>query len=172
MADTTQQITVNWRPGQISIRRGTPMDANGNIANNGNAAGIVTADVQRPEKATILTAGTWDEVSGYGGYALTDSCKRALPEIRFVGMGGEPRPVSTLPPPAAASAGKTPTVNTGGTAYENKAAPTATTEKAGVVRQAAAVEDSEEETSPTTEEFNGLLDALREAGIMAESPEE
>lgn len=37
-----------------------------------------------------------------------------------------------------------------------------------VMHQAAALPDSEQDTAPTTAEFNALLDALRDAGIMAE----
>ena len=44
--------------------------------------------------------------------------------------------------------------------------PAATTTKAGVVKQGAAVADAAS-TAPTAAEFKALLDSLREAGIIA-----
>lgn len=171
MPNTEVQVTVNWKPGQVLIRRGTPIDQYGNIANDAGAYGIVKSDAERPEKATVITAGTWDEETGYGGYALTDDCKRALAAISFTGSDGERRPVRTLPTPQEANAGEQAAVNAEGNAYETKAPeelPEATTETAGIVKMAAAVSDSEETNYPTVAEFNGLLAALRAAGIMAE----
>lgn len=46
--------------------------------------------------------------------------------------------------------------------------PTATTSKAGVVKQGAAVADAAS-TAPTAAEFKALLDSLRTAGIIATS---
>lgn len=48
--------------------------------------------------------------------------------------------------------------------------PVATTEAAGVVKQAAAVADAA--STPTKAEFNALLAALRAAGIIAPNAEE
>jgi hypothetical protein len=47
--------------------------------------------------------------------------------------------------------------------------PVATTEAAGVVKQAAAVADAA--STPTKAEFNALLAALRAAGIIAPNAE-
>lgn len=65
--------------------------------------------------------------------------------------------------------GKAPTTHTHTASQitDLPAAPgNATTSKAGLVKQAAAVEDAAGET-PTKAEFNALLAALREAGIVA-----
>ena len=52
-----------------------------------------------------------------------------------------------------------------GVASASQAVPAATTQAAGVVKQAAAVSDLS--GAPTQGDFNGLLAALRAAGLMA-----
>lgn len=148
MANTTATVNVAWRRGQSLIAAGTPLDSAGNIANNSDAYGIVAEDLNVPNRtATVITAGEWDEDYGYSrsGIALSDEAKIALSSITF-----KHPPVVYLTP---------------------EDVKPATTEKAGVVKMAASVADSEEETAPTTAEFNGLLAALRTSGAL-ETPEE
>lgn len=114
---TTTTKAINWQAGQNIVKRGTPIDADGNVSNTSAAIGIVAEDVERPNSATVLTAGEWDEVTNYNGITLSDDCKRALAAIVFVGAEGELRPVSTLPAPALDDAEKVPAVNEYGTAY-------------------------------------------------------
>lgn len=52
-----------------------------------------------------------------------------------------------------------------GVASASQPVPAATTQAAGVVKQAAAVSDLS--STPTQGDFNGLLAALRAAGLMA-----
>lgn len=78
---TTITKAIAWKAGQNIVRRGTPIDADGNIANNKTAIGIVIENVERPNSATVLTAGEWDEVTNYSGITLSDDCKRALANI-------------------------------------------------------------------------------------------
>lgn len=113
-----ETIAINWKPFQNKILRGTPINAAGEIANNGTAIGIVSEDTDRPNAAPYITSGEWDEEINYCGFSLTDECKRALPAINFVGTDGERHPVSTLPEPTLAAAGKVGAVNEDGTAYE------------------------------------------------------
>lgn len=147
MANTTTTISIAWS-GRMFIKAGTPIDANSKFANDGTAVGIVAQDVIRgAPTATVITAGKWNEdySASNAGIRLTDACKRALSAITFVDDDG-----TELNPPELIG--------------------NATTEKAGVVKMAASVADSDEETSPTTAEFNALLASLRTAGILAPVP--
>ena len=143
MANTTASVTVTWKTGRSVLYAGTPLDQYGNIANDSSAYGILAEDLYLPDRsATVITAGEWTENPACG-ILLSDACKEALSGIEFT-------------PPVIEYVKKT---------------DMATTEEAGIVKMAEAVPDSEEETSPTTEEFNALLSALRTAGIL-ETPED
>ena len=159
MANTTANVTVKWRPGQSILYAGTPLDQYGSIANNSSAYGILAEDIQMPDKtAAVINAGDWDEdISRSNGIPLSDEAKSALNSITFT--GGTPEYVTPGSLSAALSG------------YVRKT-DAATTEAAGVVKMAEAVGDSEEESSPTTAEFNGLLGSLRTAGILETEEEQ
>lgn len=141
MANTTTTKTVAWTHGINVIRAGTPLDTNGKPVMDDTAVGIVAEDLHMPDKtATVITAGEWDESVNAAWFHISDAVKLALPDITFT------------PPPAVPLS-----------AYVLKT-DLATTENAGVVLQAEAVADAAD--TPTAEEFNGLLDALRDAGII------
>ena len=147
MANTTATVKITWGYSESLLRKGTPLGSDGEIANDANAYGILAEDIHLPDRdATVITAGEWDEDEGYlmCGIALTDEAKEALNGITFK------HPVH----------------------HYVEAGDTATTEKAGLVKMAEAVPDSEEDDYPTAEEFNDLLAKLRSAGILAETPEE
>lgn len=150
MANTTTTKTVSWKNGLSIIHAGTPLDTNGKVVMDNTAVGIVAEDVQMPDKtATVITAGEWDESVNAPYFHITDEVKLTLSDITFT------------PPPAVPLS-----------AYVLKT-DLATTEAAGVVLQAEAVEDLTD--APTAEDFNGLLGALRDAGIVnvpEEDPEE
>lgn len=154
MSNTTATKTVKWKNGLSVIHAGTPLDTNGNPVMDNTAVGIVAEDVQMPDTtATVITAGEWDERVNAPWFHITDDVKRALPDISFT------------PPPAVS-------LETVLADYVQKT-DLATTEAAGVVLQAGAVEDLTD--APTAEDFNGLLGALRDAGIVnvpEEDPEE
>lgn len=150
MANTTTTKTVSWKNGLSIIHAGTPLDTNGKVVMDNTAVGIVAEDVQMPDTtATVITAGEWDESVNAPYFHITDEVKLTLSDITFT------------PPPAVPLS-----------AYVLKT-DLATTEAAGVVLQAEAVEDLTD--APTAEDFNGLLGALRDAGIVnvpEEDPEE
>ena len=150
MANTTTTKTISWKNGLSIIHAGTPLDTNGKVVMDNTAVGIVAEDVQMPDKtATVITAGEWDESVNAPYFHITDEVKLTLSDITFT------------PPPAVPLS-----------AYVLKT-DLATTEAAGVVLQAEAVEDLTD--APTAEDFNGLLGALRDAGIVnvpEEDPEE
>ena len=150
MANTTTTKTVSWKNGLSIIHAGTPLDTNGKVVMDNTAVGIVAEDVQMPDTtATVITAGEWDESVNAPYFHITDEVKLTLSDITFT-----PPPAVPLP------------------AYVLKT-DLATTEAAGVVLQAEAVEDLTD--APTAEDFNGLLGALRDAGIVnvpEEDPEE
>ncbi len=150
MANTTTTKTISWKNGLSIIHAGTPLDTNGKVVMDNTAVGIVAEDVQMPDKtATVITAGEWDESVNAPYFHITDEVKLKLSDITFT------------PPPAVPLS-----------AYVLKT-DLATTEAAGVVLQAEAVEDLTD--APTAEDFNGLLGALRDAGIVnvpEEDPEE
>ena len=146
MANTTTTKTISWKNGLSIIHAGTPLDTNGKVVMDNTAVGIVAEDVQMPDTtATVITAGEWNESVNAPYFHITDEVKLKLSNITFT------------PPPAIPM-----------TAYVLKT-DLATTEAAGVVLQAAAVEDAAD--APTEEDFNGLLGALRTAGIIATAEE-
>ena len=181
MANTTANVTVTWGNGRSSLRKGTPLDQYGNVANNSSAYGILSEDLNMPDRtATVITAGEWDdEISRQNGIPLSDAAKTKLSGITF----------RNPPPPDTVTSGEleeTLTDYVKSTDLENyvqtsdledyvqtsdltdyvQTTDLATTEAAGLVSMAEAVADSEEASSPTTAEFNALLSALRTAGIL------
>ncbi len=150
MANTTTTKTVTWGHGDNVLYAGTPLDANGKPVNDSTAAGILAADLHAPDRtATIITAGTWDESVNEARFHISDAVKTKLSGIAF----SQP-PVTPIGTILAGYVQKT---------------DLATTEDAGIVKQGAAVEDAED--APTKAEYNGLLGALRTAGVLA-TPEE
>ena len=141
MANTTTTKTVAWTHGVNTIYAGTPLDTNGKPVMDNTAVCIVAEDLHAPDKtATVITAGEWDESVNQARFHIPDAVKLALTDITFT------------PPPAVPLS-----------AYVLKT-DLATTEGAGVVKQAEAVDDVE--NAPAAADFNGLLDALRDAGII------
>ena len=150
MANTTTTKTVTWTHGLNTIYAGQPLDTNGKPVNDNTAVGIVAEDLHAPDKtATVITAGVWDESVNAARFRISDAVKLKLDGITFT------------PPPQVPLA----TVLAD---YVQKT-DLATTEAAGVVKQAAAVEDLSDD--PTDDDFNGLLGALRDAGILATAEE-
>lgn len=110
-------MNINWKPGQSIIYAGTPIDEDGNIANNSDAVALVASDTLNPNAAEVITEGTWDEETNYHGITISDDCKRSLPGIEFVGSDGEQHPATSLPTPKSDDAGKSAVVNEQGNAY-------------------------------------------------------
>lgn len=110
-------MQINWRAGQSIIKKGTPIDVDGNIANNSYAVALVASDTVAPLDAEVITSGTFDEEKYYCGFAISDDCKRALSEINFIGTDGERHPATSLPTPKSDDAGKSAVVNERGNAY-------------------------------------------------------
>ena len=155
MANTTTTKTVTWTHGLNTIYAGTPLDTNGKPVMDNTAVGIVAEDLHAPDKtATVITAGVWDESVNAARFHISDEVKLTLSDIQFT-----PPPRIPLTDVLADYVQKT---------------DLATTETAGVIHQAAAVEDAA--SAPTKAEYNGLLEALRDAGIInvpeEETPEE
>lgn len=158
MSNTITQKTITWGNGQNCLYAGTPLDASGKPANNGNAIGILAEDIHMPDRsASVLTAGTWDEDAHTdSGIILSDAAKAAMSGITFA-----------HPPKTIIDQEKL------ADALEDYVQKTdlATTEAAGLVKQSAAIEDAAD--APTKSDFNGLLGALRTAGIInTPAPEE
>lgn len=150
MANTTTTKVVTWTHGVNTIYAGTPVDTNGKPVMDSTAVGIVAEDLHAPDKtATVITAGEWDESVNAPRFHIADAVKLALSDIAFT-----PPPEIPLATVLADYIQKT---------------DLATTEAAGVVLQADAVEDLTE--APAAADFNGLLDALRDAGILAVADE-
>lgn len=182
MADTITTKTITWGTGRNVIWAGTPVDTNGKVANDSTAIGIVTEDLHLPDRAlSVLTAGEWDETlpeHQKSGIVLSDAAKKAMSDITFTVA-----PVTLIDATAldtilegyVETSDLTDYVKTEDLVDYAKTEDlpvAATTTDAGIVLQAEAVTDAAD--APTMAEFNGLLDALRDAGIMAEpvTPEE
>lgn len=141
MANTTTTKTVAWTHGVNTIYAGTPLDTNGKPVMDNTAVGIVAEDLHAPDRtATVITAGEWNEIVNQARFRIPDVVKLALPDITFT------------PPPAVPLS-----------AYVLKT-DLASVETAGIVKQAEAVDDVE--SAPAAADFNGLLDTLRDAGII------
>ena len=141
MANTTTTKTVAWTHGVNTIYAGTPLDTNGKPVMDNTAVGIVAEDLHAPDRtATVITAGEWNEIVNQARFRIPDEVKLALSDITFT------------PPPAVPLS-----------AYVLKT-DLASVEAAGIVKQAEAVDDVED--APAAADFNGLLDALRDAGII------
>lgn len=160
MANTYTQKTITWGNGRNSLFAGTPLDTNGEIANNADAIGILAEDLHMPDRtATVLTAGDWDEdAHRESGIILSLACKAKLSGITFAN-----------PPQSMVDS----TMLSEVLANYVPNSRIATVEEAGIIFQAAAVADAED--APTQADYNGLLGALREAGVIntpAEEPAE
>lgn len=146
MANTTTTKTVTWTHGLNVIHAGTPLDTNGRPVMDNTAVGIVAEDLRAPDKtATVITAGEWDESVNAPYFHISDAVKRKLIGIEFTPAPAVPASAYVL------------------------VTDLATPDSVGVVKQAEAVADAAD--VPTQAEFNGLLEALRAAGIIA-APEE
>ena len=152
MADTITTKTITWGAGRNVIWAGTPVNTNGKVANDSTAVGVVAYDLHMPNRSLqILTAGSWDETlpaHQKSGIILSNAAKKAMSDITFTVA-----PVTLIDETALAAA-----------------LHPATTEEAGIVKQAEAIADATD--APTMAEFNGLLGALRDAGIIAEEETE
>ena len=155
-----------------TIYAGTPLDTNGKPVMDSTAVGIVAADLHAPDKtATVITAGTWDESVNEAQFHITEAVKLALSNITF----SKPPviPLSTVLEDYVTETALGTTLadyaqTTDLASYVQKT-DTATTEAAGVVLQAVAIEDLTE--APAAADFNGLLDALRDSGVIATADE-
>lgn len=161
MSNTITQKAITWGNGKTLLRAGTPLDENGNPANDASAIGILAEDIRMPDRlAQVLTAGEWDEDAHTDcGIVLSDAAKAAMSGITF-----------THPPKGIIDQ------ETLAGILEDYVQKTdlATTEAAGLVKQTEAVEDAAD--APTQADFNGLLGALRTAGVIntpdAEDPQD
>lgn len=145
MANTTITKTIVWGRGQNTLYAGTPLDNSGRIVNDGTAVGIVAEDLHMPDNvASLVIAGEWNEEAHTGsGIVISDAVKMALPGIEFS------KPVT----PAGAMLAS----------YVSRY-DIAETDKAGIVKQAAAVAGAA--STPTQADFNGLVNKLKDAGLI------
>lgn len=154
MANTTTTKTITWTHGVNVIHAGMPVDTDGNLVMDDTAVGIIAEDVYAPDTtATVITAGEWDESVNAPYFHISDVVKKTLTDITFTPLPEYTASemmdfLQTVILPSFVS-------------FED----TATTEAAGIVKQAAAVADAAD--APTKTEYNGLLGALRTAGIIA-----
>lgn len=89
-----REIVINWEgmgDDVTEIKAGTPMDAEGNIANNGNCFGLMMGDVLRTRsRARVVISGPvdLDEAEANSGITLTDEAKAAMRDVWFPGKSG------------------------------------------------------------------------------------
>lgn len=85
----TKSVKIKWNNIDLPLKAGTPIDIGGNIANNGNAVGIIMQMIQTKPSSTdsisILVGGDvlLDEVEKSAGIKLTEEALHALDGIRF-----------------------------------------------------------------------------------------
>lgn len=171
MSDTITTKIVTWGHGRNVLWAGTPVDTNGVPCNTGSAIGVVYEDLHMPDRSLkVLTAGTWDETlpeHQKSGIIISNAAKKAMDDITFAVP-----PVTLIDADALATAlaDYAKTSDLASYAELTDLPGAATTAAAGIVKQAEAVADAE--SAPTKAEYNGLLGALRTAGIIAEAEEE
>ncbi len=144
-------VAIRWDTVSLPLRAGTPISAAGLVANDGTALGLVPQTVTvRPvlPELQLLTAGEvkLGEAEQASGLTLSAAARRAMTGIRFVDSRG-----GTVDLPV----------------FE---LPSATTTKAGIVKQAAnvaAVTPADETATALETAVNGILSALKAAGLMA-----
>lgn len=89
-----REIVINWEgmgDDVTEIKAGTPMDADGNIANNSNCFGLMMGDVLRTRsRARVVISGPvdLDEAEANSGITLTDEAKAAMRDVWFPGKNG------------------------------------------------------------------------------------
>lgn len=89
-----REIVINWEgmgDDVTEIKAGTPMDAEGNIANNGNCFGLMMGDVLRTRnRARVVISGPvdLDDAEENSGITLTDEAKAAMRDVWFPGKSG------------------------------------------------------------------------------------
>ena len=86
-----REVTINWDAvTQDIIKTGTPMSADGLIANDGTAYGILMDDVirRRNKRGRVIISGCVDleKAKASSGMELTDEAKAAMPDVW--GQGG------------------------------------------------------------------------------------
>lgn len=98
-----REIVINWEgmgDDVTEIKAGTPMDAEGNIANNGNCFGLMMGDVLRTRiRARVVISGPvdLDEAEANSGITLTDEAKAAMRDVWFPGKSGGGLPTGGTP---------------------------------------------------------------------------
>lgn len=149
-----KEIEMDWASITLPLKEGTPVNVYGKIENGAGAIGLV------PQKVTVLPvvkamrvlvggSVSLPEVEAAYGATLNEAAKEAMNGITFYGKYGSPEPDPV---------------------YEIPETPLATKTAAGLVKMAANVAAAADD-APTKAEFDALLDALIEAGIM-EAPAE
>lgn len=141
--ENATSIRLQWDGITLPILKGTPISLAGEISNDEDAAGIIpeTVYAKPPTEYVYMMTGGSAYVSELG-YELSEAAMQAMRGILFLTSSG---PSEITYPDASA------------------------TEK-GMVLQAENVPDAEGE-APTAAEFKALLDALKDAGIMAPDSE-
>lgn len=151
---TYMQIVPKWSSmAKTIIKAGTPLAADGSIANNANAVGILPNTVGKTDPADavdLIVSGVLSlpAVESGSGLTIATTCKKALYGITFIKSNG--------------------TVDTAGITYT---LPAATETAEGGVKMAANVPASEAEAlADLVDDVNALLSSLKTAGIMAADP--
>lgn len=82
----TINVSVTYGSGVYGYKAGTPMDANGNVANSNKAIGVLLHDLEYPQSSgQLLISGIVDlqALEANYGSSLNDGAKNAMSAIRF-----------------------------------------------------------------------------------------
>ena len=140
------KVTLDWANITLPLVAGTPLSEAGVVANSSSAFGIVPVALKKRLPAGIdaidVIVGGDVDLDSLEYATLSEAAIKAMNGIRFYDDNTFENPFGV---------------------------PDAAVDKKGVVLQAGYVEDSEAETvAALVEDFNGLLEALRDAGILQE----
>lgn len=140
-------VKAAWESFSFPIKAGTPVNIHGALSNSAAAIGIVPQPIKvkpNDENIYIMTGGSADAAE-IDFPSLSTDAKKNMNGITFYGSDGTPD-------------------------VDPYVLPAATETTLGGVKMAANVAEAAG-SEPTAAEFKALLDALIEAGIMAEAAE-
>lgn len=175
-----KSVSIRWEAVTLPLKAGTPITKAGVPCNDGSAVGLIPQTITvKPTlgDANILIGGdvSLAEVEASYGSSLDGACIRAMDGIRFYSSDGTPVAMTvpyTLPAATSSVLGGVKvgtglSVATGGTV----SVAGATASVIGGVKQGVAVAKAAGE-APTKAEFDALIDALTDAGVLAETEDE
>lgn len=150
------------------LKAGTPLDASGEVSNDGDAIGLVMEDItEKPvlPDINICVGGVVNlaEAEAASGLTYTSGALQSMSGISFYGSDGTPTPdpVYSIPPASASELGG---IKVGNTLIMSMSGTLDVDLEA--IRAANVAECEAEDVAGCVTSINAILTALKEAGMM------